>query len=47
VYLALHHDADARVQLEAVLRLPPTSDVADPEYQEAARRLLADLGGDP
>jgi tetratricopeptide (TPR) repeat protein len=47
VYLALHRDADARVQLEAVLRLPPTSDVADPEYQEAARRLLADLGGDP
>jgi tetratricopeptide (TPR) repeat protein len=43
VYLALDRDPDARTQLEAVLRLPPMSDVADPAYQEEARRLLASL----
>lgn len=45
VYLALERDADARVQLETVLRLPPTSDVQDPAYQEEARALLGGLGG--
>lgn len=43
VYLDLDRPKDARPQLEAVLSLPPTSDVLDPTHQEAARLLLADL----
>lgn len=43
VYLDLDRGEEARPQLEAVLSLPPTSDVLDATYQETARRLLADL----
>ncbi len=43
VYLALDRTSDARTQLEAVLRLNPTSDAADPEYQEEARAMLTEL----
>lgn len=43
VYLELGRPADARAQLEALLGLPPTSDVLDPSYQATARDMLADL----
>jgi tetratricopeptide (TPR) repeat protein len=43
VYLELDRDDDARRELEAVLALPPTSDVLDEKHQAEARRLLAEL----
>jgi tetratricopeptide (TPR) repeat protein len=43
VYVELERPDDARTQLEALLALPPTSDVMDPVYQDTARRMLADL----
>jgi len=47
VFLDVGRPADARRQLEEVLRLPPTSDVMDPKYQEEARTLLAQLDRAP
>jgi tetratricopeptide (TPR) repeat protein len=47
VYAELGRVSDARAQLEALLRLTPTSDAADPEYQEEARTLLAELDAEP
>jgi tetratricopeptide (TPR) repeat protein len=44
VYLDLERPDDARAQLEALVNLPPTSDVMDPSYQATATVLLADLG---
>lgn len=46
-YLDVDRAADARRQLEEVLRLPPTSDVSDPQYQEEARALLQRIDGSP
>lgn len=46
-YLDVDRVADARRQLEEVLRLPPTSDVSDPQYQDEARALLQRLAGSP
>jgi tetratricopeptide (TPR) repeat protein len=43
VYLDLARYAEARRELEAVLELPPTSDVSDPEHQAEARRLVAEI----
>jgi tetratricopeptide (TPR) repeat protein len=46
VYLDLRRDEEAQRELEAVLALPPTSDVLDEKHQAEARRLLADLRRD-
>ena len=43
VYLELDRVSDTRAQLEEVLRLSPTSDAADPEYQQEARVMLGEL----
>jgi tetratricopeptide (TPR) repeat protein len=47
VYLDLERPDDARAQLEALLALPPTSDVMDPSYQAAARGLLGEIASTP
>ena len=46
-YVDVGRVEDARRQLEQVLRLPPTSDVSDPQYQDEARALLLRIGGQP
>jgi tetratricopeptide (TPR) repeat protein len=46
-YVDVDRLADARRQLEEVLRLPPASDVSDPQYQDEARALLQRIGGTP
>ena len=46
-YLDVDRVADARRQLEEVLRLPPASDVSDPQYQDEARALLQRIEGSP
>ena len=46
-YVDVDRVDDARRQLEEVLRLPPTSDVSDPQYQEEARALLQRIDGQP
>jgi len=47
VYRDVGRPEDAQRQLEAILRLPPTSDVLDPEYQEEARTMLQQLDRAP
>ncbi len=43
IYVDLERYAEAREQLEALLALPPTSDVQDPEYLEEAAELLEEI----
>jgi tetratricopeptide (TPR) repeat protein len=43
VYIDLERYPAAREQLEAVLVLPPTSDVEDPAYQREAAELLEEI----
>ena len=43
VYIDLKRYPEAREQLEAVLALPPTSDVEDPAYQTEAAELLEEI----
>jgi len=45
VYIDIERYADARQQLEEVLRLPPTSDVLDRVHQAEAARLLEEVRG--
>lgn len=40
VYLDLDRLAEARYHLAHPIKLPPTTDVLDPEYRESAQRLL-------
>jgi tetratricopeptide (TPR) repeat protein len=45
-YLMMKRKAEARPHLEQVLALPPETSLRDPQYQAAARELLAKLGKD-
>jgi tetratricopeptide (TPR) repeat protein len=46
VYLDVHRDADARIQLERVIALPAL-DPGDPRYKREAAALLATIPGHP
>jgi tetratricopeptide (TPR) repeat protein len=47
IYIDVERYADARRELEALLALPPTSDVSDPQYQSEARTLLSEIRDRP
>ena len=47
IYVEVERYADARRELDALLALPPTSDVSDPQYQLEARELLSEIRDRP